>query len=95
MSAYASIRHASAYLDAARPCTAAHAECSRAHTSAYVSIRQHTSAYASIPEGRDCEVALDDGAGDEEASGARIELYIHRRERSVSICTFVPVEQVN
>jgi hypothetical protein len=67
----------------------------RPHTSAYVRIRQQTSAYASIPEGRDCEVALDDGAGDEEASGARIELYIHRRERSVSICTFVPVEQVN
>jgi hypothetical protein len=57
--------------------------CIRQHTSAYVSIRQHTSAYVSIRQHTSAY-----------GSGSECSL-VSYAARSVSICTVVPVKQVN
>ena len=74
----------------------------RQHTSAYVSIRRHTSAHVSIPAAAHvCRRKAKRPANSSHRHGlvplCRVRAWDerHLRRVSISICTFVPVKQVN
>ncbi len=103
-SAYVSLRqHTPAYVSI-RQHTPAYASI-RQHTSAYVSIRQHTSAHASIPgaahwqgrQWRQREAGCLDPTDETRPSRSPASLLSCSAYSSscVSVCTFVPVKQVN
>jgi hypothetical protein len=102
--AYVSLRQLTSAYASIRQHTPAYASI-RQHTSAYVSIRQHTSAHASIPgaahwqgrQWRQREAGCLDPTDETRPSRSPASLLSCSAYSSscVSVCTFVPVKQVN